>query len=274
MGTGTIMLWLILGGLVALVAWLYARHRGAAFEASIATLRSQIEAHQVGTTPELPPIVRTFAERAGGRIAGSRVIHRRHKASLSTSQGRPPIAITTDQWLNTRTPGFVWRAAASVSGAPVVVVDSYASGKGVLSARLFGVWQVAGGVGPDYDRGELMRYLSELPVHPDAILNNGALAWRQIDARTVDVAAESPSGSVTVTFAFDSHGDIVGMRAEDRPMAVSRTTVPTPWLGTYDKYRQFGEYRIPSYGEVGWLLPAGLFVYWRGAIVAYAPVRD
>lgn len=40
----------------------------------------------------------------------------------------------------------------------------------------------------------------------------------------------------------------------------------------YANYTEFGGYRIPAYGEVGWLLPDGLFTYWHGTITAYEPV--
>ncbi len=60
-------------------------------------------------------------------------------------------------------------------------------------------------------------------------------------------------------FFFDEAGDIVGMLAADRPMTVGRETVPTPWRGTYGEYRRFGGYRIPTQGEVSWVLPEGAF---------------
>jgi hypothetical protein len=128
---------------------------------------------------------------------------------------------------------------------------------------------VAEGRGPAFDKGELQRYLSELPVHPDAILNNAMLAWRQLGEGAVEVSGRSGAGSASVTFLFDKAGDIVGLEASDRPMSVGKTTVPTPWKGSFSKYKQFGRYRLPSHGEVGWALPDGLFTYWRGDVTMY-----
>jgi hypothetical protein len=154
-------------------------------------------------------------------------------------------------------------------GLPVTVIDSFAAGKGRLEARVAGTFQVAGGSGADFDKGELQRYLSELPVHPDAILNNGALRWRQIDPQTVEVTGQSSAGPASVSFSFDDAGDIVGMIAAERPMSVDGGTIPTVWQGSYSDYRKIGGYRIPMHGEVGWQLADGLFTYWRGDIVAY-----
>ena len=221
--------------------------------------------------PDLPAIVRSYALKAGGREGATLVFHARHKATLATSKEAPPIQIEADQWTGTAVPGIVWTARGTMNGLPVSVFDAFVDGHGELSARLLGAFQVAGGTGPDYDKGELMRYLSELPVYPDAILNLRSVVWQQIDDKTVSVTAQSATGDATVRFIFDDAGDIIGLEADDRPMEVNGVTVPTPWHGIYARYSEFGGYRIPSYGEVGWVLVDGLFTYWRGEVVAYEP---
>jgi hypothetical protein len=246
------------------------------FQRHIADLRSRMVAEQQGSglaLPVLPLIVRAYAERAGGHVGSVRVVHAQHQATLATAVNTPPIPITADQWTGTMTPGIVWSAAGTMNALPVRVIDAFVSGKGELTAKLLGAIQVAGGTGPDYDKGELMRYLSELPVYPDAILNNGALTWEQLDPATVRVSASYADGVASVRFIFDAAGDILEMRSDDRPMTVDGRTVATPWNGIYGRYTQFGPYRIPAYGEVGWVLPTGLFTYWHGTVTAYEPVE-
>ena len=246
------------------------------FSARMDNLKNQLTATQTvavddAARPELPDIVRDYAVRAGGREGAALVFHARHKATLATARGAPPLAIEAEQWTGIAVPGLVWIARGRMRGIPVVVFDAFVAGRGELRARLLGAFEVAGGAGADYDKGELMRYLSELPVYPDAILNLAGVIWRQLDDRTVSVTAHSATGEATVRFIFDETGDIVGLEADDRPMAVDGITVATPWHGKYARYARFGRYRIPTYGEVGWLLPDGLFVYWKGEVVHYAP---
>jgi hypothetical protein len=230
-----------------------------AFTARIKELRERMIASQQDValaTARLPEIVRAYAVRAGGRVGAPTVFHARHQAKLASSREAPPITIESDQWTGT-------------------VFDAYVEGRGELSARVLGAFQVAGGTGADYDKGELMRYLSELPVYPDAILNSSGLSWRQIDERAVEVSARSLAGTAVVRFIFDEAGDVVGLEADDRPMGRDDgTIVPTPWRGTYSDYRQFGRYWIPSYGEVGWELPTGFFTYWRGRVTSYEPLNE
>ena len=256
----------VLGAATAYV-WLQNRQ----FEARIDALRGEA----VGTadpalgTTVLPDIVRDYAIRAGGMVGGPSHVHLQHRAMLTTDRARPPISIEADQWLASYQPNLVWRGRGSMFGVPVTVVDSFVNGSGLLEARLAGVLPVAGGNGPAFDKGELQRYLSELPVHPDAILNNAMLSWRQVSDDVVEVSGPSSSGSASVKFFFDGAGDIVGLEASDRPMTVGKATVPTIWRGSFSRYKQFGRYRLPSYGEVGWVLPEGLFTYWRGEVTTY-----
>jgi hypothetical protein len=257
----------------AAVVWI----SGIAFAGKVDALRNRLIASQQVSAPaatNLPEIVRAYATRSGGRVGAPSVFHARHEATLSTTEGKAPIDLTAEQWTGTVVPGIVWVAEGAMSGLPVRVFDAYVDGGGELSARLLGVFPVAGGLGPDYDKAELMRYLSELPVYPDAILNAQGLIWRQIDARTVAVGARSRTGAAEVRFIFDDVGDIARMESDDRPMAGSDgMTVPTPWHGTYGDYRTFGRYRIPAYGEVGWVLPDRFFTYWRGTVVSYEPMN-
>jgi hypothetical protein len=264
----------VVAGLGVAWAWI----AGQSFAARMDDLREQMIAAQsqvpAGTAlPDLPGIVRAYALRAGGREGGVLVFHARHKATLATGgRDAPPIAIEADQWTGMTAPGIVWTARGTMNGLPVSVFDAFVDGRGELSARVFGAVQVAGGTGAEYDKGELMRYLSELPVYPDAILNLRDVVWKELDGRTVSVTARSATGDATVRFIFDDDGDIVRMEADDRPMETNGMTVPTPWHGLYSRYTTFGQYRIPAYGEVGWVLQDGLFTYWKGEIVAYEPM--
>jgi hypothetical protein len=76
-----------------------------------------------------------------------------------------------------------------------------------------------------------------------------------------------------VVFIFDAAGDVLAIEA-DRPRDVGGRSIPTPWRGTFSQYRAFGSHRLPAHGEVGWLLPEGLFIYWKGDIVSYEPADD
>ncbi len=70
-----------------------------------------------------------------------------------------------------------------------------------------------------------------------------------------------------VEFTVDDKGQVLGASAPDRPRAVGKLSVETPWSGSFGEYRTFDRVRIPSEAEVSWHLAEGQFTYWRGRIL-------
>jgi len=241
------------------------------FAARIEDVQRRLAAGQASTPapdPErLPELVRRFAERAGAVVGAPPVVRLDQSLTMRLGVDKPWQALTAVHWAGTRASGFVWHARGKMMGLGIGVVDAYVDGAGLLNARLLNSISVAMSEGVETDRGELLRYLAEIPLTPDAILNNPALVWTQVDDRRVSVATpvSATGGSVTVVFTFDEAGDIVEALA-DRPMIVDGTCTDVPWQGLFFDYRQLGARRIPTRAEVGWRLPDGLYTYFRGTI--------
>jgi hypothetical protein len=257
---------------------LYVAYAARGFAAYAGDLRQRLAAAQFDTRVEEiappPPLMRDFALRNGGRPGGPGLIEVRQTAELATAPGKSFFPLRARQTTGTRRAGFVWTASGTMPpGIPVSGLDAYVEGAGDFEIRIGGAVRVARAHDREAAIGELARYLAELPFYPDAILNAGGLAWRQLDERRVEVVAESNFGPVRVVFIFDAAGDIVAIEAE-RPREVGGRSIPTPWRGTFSQYRAFGSHRLPAHGEVGWLLPEGLFIYWKGDIVSYEPADD
>lgn len=264
-------IFLILAAFVIIAALIAQFVSSNAFTAKIDTLRQTLLKTQVSVPPDqalIPQLVREFALRNGGQVGGSAALVMTQRAEMRLQPDQPFFHIDATQLTGSRNPGFVWHATGAMGGIiPLQVVDSYVAGSGDLEARIAGSITVAHARGPDIDKGEAMRFLAELAWNPDAILNAAGLAWREIDGQTVEVTLETTSGSVLVTLLFDEAGDIVAIEATDRPRSVGKANIPTPWVGRFSNYERDGAYRWPRHGEVGWILPEGEFIYWRGDIL-------
>ena len=116
--------------------------------------------------------MRVLALRSGDTLGGPATVlaHQSAEMRLGPRQGFFPINAT--QLSGTRKPSFVWDARGNIAGVvPMHVVDSCVAGARLLEARLAGSIKVAHGTGPESDKGEMMRFPSELPWNPDANLN-------------------------------------------------------------------------------------------------------
>src|SRR4029077_7633680 len=87
---------------------------------------------------------------------------------------------------------------------------------------------------------------------------------------TVEVATRIARERVAVKLHFDAAGDIVGMSTGGRPRMVGKEVVDNAWSGASGEYREFNGVRLPTTGEVSWLLSDGPFTYFRGRVTSWS----
>jgi len=210
---------------------------------------------------EVPALVRRYLDgalRAGGSTP--RQVRVMQIGEMRQKPGGRWLPFTAVEEFAVEDVAFSWRARFPI--APLVwlrVVDRYAAGEGLLEARLWGLLRVMRACGQEASEGEVLRYLAELAWVPQAMLDNRRLAWRELDARAVEVATRVGSAKVTVRLEFDAAGDIVGTWCDARPYLEGKTSVTRPWAGRFTDYAVVGGIRMPTLGEVRWELPDGPF---------------
>lgn len=182
------------------------------------------------------------------------------------------MAFTATQTLSTRDCTFDWRAKFGPLGL-ISVRDALERGRGRLDVKALGIVPIASAPRtPELMRGELMRYLAELPWAPAAILLNSELRWREAGQDALAVSAGAGETLTEVVLDLDSDGRIVGAFAPDRPRSVGTAYLPTPWRGQFTDYRLHEGRWIPFAGEVAWEIDGRPEVYWQGTIKTWACV--
>ncbi len=258
---------LLLGVLVLLIlAQAIASRR---FVALARRMAARLTEGSVTQTAALPDQVRQFAVRNGAMPAGAlRAVEITQDAELQLSPDQPFWAAPATQTIALGAPGFVWFAETPGPLVPRVrVIDAFVEGEGRLIARLFGSIPVANASGADVTQAEAMRYLAELPWVPDAILGNPDVQWAVRDDGWIE--ARLPDYGATVRFRLEA-GDIVEMRADARPARdPDGTTTLRDWRAVFSDYAELGGRRIPTRGEVGYVLDGVYAPYWRGHITGY-----
>jgi len=198
----------------------------------------------------------------------------RQRGEIRLAPGRSWLPFEAEQHIRADVPAFRW--TARVRMAPllnVAVVDAYEDGRGRLDARLWRVLPLARGRGPTIDRGELLRYLAELPWCPLAYVGNPWLRLQAEDATHLRVGATDSTGDVSVRLTVGPEGDVLNAYTADRPRTVGTTCVATPWRGTFSDHRLLGGLRIPWHAVVAWELDDGPFECFRGEVTDLRCVR-
>ena len=214
-------------------------------------------------------MLRRYAERAlPGDQPSPRQIQITQRGKMWQKPDARAMRFTATQYLAVERIAFSWRARFPLLGPLALrVVDEYADGDGKLDVRLIGL-PLQRQRGPETTAGEALRYLAELPFVPHAIAHNRDLEWRELDERTVEVAARIGEQRLTVELEFDDEGDIVHSSSQDRRRKVGSEWLPTPWGGRFGDYTTLGGIRLPTSGEAYWDLADGPYVYWRGTILS------
>lgn len=168
-----------------------------------------------------------------------------------------------------RRPGFVWDARVQFApGVAVYVHDAYVAGRGILTAKLFGLLKLMDVPDtPALAEGELMRFLAESAWYPTALLPSQGVQSEAVDATSAKATLRDGNISVTMLFRFHEEGWIDSIRVEARGRLAENKVIPTPWEGRWSSYERRHGMLIPTEGEVAWLLPEVRRAYWRGRVV-------
>ncbi len=204
-------------------------------------------------------------EEAARNVRGVRIAEHGEMRSVPEAPWTP---FTAEETIDATGSGFCWEARMRSGRMRTVhVTDAYQEGHGRLVARVGGVIPVANLHGPDFDRGEIQRYLASIVQCPPILLLHPSLEWSAAGPRTLRVRdLQDPTGA-TVDHDLGEDGRPLGCRA-DRPRLVGKRTILTPWSAVCTDPKEWEGLRIPARNEVTWHLPEGPFVCFRSEITS------
>ncbi len=214
----------------------------------------------------LPAAVYDLAMRLGVKpeIRCSSVMLTQTGRMLRSLDSTSWMSFSAIQTISTHECAFDWQARFGLFGV-ISVRDALVDDQGSLDVRALGLIPIMRAQRTTaLTRGELMRYLAEIALVPDAILHNKVLRWRVDAADRFAVSAGSGDVEAEVVLTLDSHGRIVGTFAPDRPRSVTAPFLPTPWRGKLSDYRQHNGTWLPFAAEIGWEIDGKGVVYWQG----------
>jgi hypothetical protein len=218
----------------------------------------------------VPPPVRRFFERA--LTPGQRVVAGATCRQAGSFLVRPPRTwrpFRAVQTFDTRPPAFAWDARIrALPGVAITVRDTLADGQGAVSARLLGLVTLASAGGtPDVAVGALQRYLAEAVLLPTALLPREGVVWTAVDGHRARAALTTGATTASLEFAFGEDALVESVFAPDRPRDLGGgRSVPTPWRGRWFDPGVRDGMRVPTRGEVEWVLAEGPLPYWRAAV--------
>ena len=121
-------------------------------------------------------------------------------------------------------PAFSWRARFPMApGVALHVEDAFDGEHGWLVGKLWGWLPVMRQAGPEVDRGELARYLAEIPWNPAAYRHCPGITWEAVGAHVL--RARWGDDGLYVDLHADADGRITRVSCPNRPRGVGKTSM-------------------------------------------------
>jgi hypothetical protein len=155
----------------------------------------------------------------------------RQSGRFRLGRGQPWMAMAAEQSYTTDPPGFVWKARFKMWGLPLMSArDAYRDGHGHMFGKLAGLFTIFDARGEKLDQGTMVRFLSEMPWFPIALLGKN-ITWQAVDDHSADVTFSDAGRSVTGRMYFDDEGrqtnfEAMRYREINGDYALDRWTAP------------------------------------------------
>jgi hypothetical protein len=177
----------------------------------------------------------------------------KHKGQFKAGIDKDWMDIVGEQYATTEKPGFIWNGTTSL----FVARDLYISDSGRLIVTLMSIYNIINAKGPEYDEGELLRWLGESVMYPTNFLPDERLKWFPIDANSAKLIFDYKGLSLFFYFSFNEKGEITEMETQRFMSEESRET----WVIKVRDYKEWNKVVIPTSFEVLWRLKTGDFSY-------------
>lgn len=209
---------------------------------------------------DLPaPVRRYFLKTIREQRSFVSTVRLKHSGEFKTSLDGEWGAITGEEYFSAVPPAYIWKGSLGVASAK----DLYIDNSGRLAVYLLSAFRIINATGPQYDQGELLRWLTENVWFPSSFLSNENIIWKPVDNNTAQLLFSHNGVEIKARVDFNDRDEIISFEAE-RFMDKKRKEI---WSGTCSDYRETDGYRIPYKIEASWKLKDGIRPYARFVLV-------
>ena len=195
------------------------------------------------------------------RLAGFRA---RMTGRIRSAASAPWMPFTAEQHSFFDPPRRYFWMEATRGGVPIDGLHAYGEDTASMRIRVLSLIPVVSLSGAELMRTETVTVLNDMCIMAPASLLDPAIAWRSIDAQSVEATYKNGPHTVHAVLVFDEpSGVLVNFWSDDRPsLAADGTTmVAQRWSTPIAEYRAMPPYRLASRGEARYAAPDGDYAY-------------
>ncbi len=217
-----------------------------------------------GDLERVPPLVRGYLTRSGV-VGKPRVVNFRatFQAKMKNGRDAPWMSATAEMYEFFDPMARLFYMKAARGGIPFAVFHQYVGNDASMRVRIAGIWPMVNATGPTMTQSETVTLLNDMCFLAPATLLSASITWTPIDASQVRAEFTNGGHTISAILMFDTQGDLVNFRSEDRHQFDGTVDKQLPWLTPVSGYRDFGGIRLAEIGEAQWLEADGAWTYGR-----------
>jgi hypothetical protein len=153
---------------------------------------------------------------------------------------------------------------ARMAGLPVRVLHVYGNGQASMQVRLLGLFPVVHIQSAELFQAETVTLLNDMCLLAPGSLLDPRLRWRGLDADHAEVSLQLGAKPVKAKLSFNAEGALLNFESEDRyALGDDGVLRRLPFSTPVRDYKDYGGWRLASYGEAIYQYPEGPFTYGR-----------
>lgn len=250
--------WLFLAG----PAGLRAKYRSMAREGLSRAAESGVVTEE--DVARLPPPVERYLRRVG--VVGAPRVHSYHvrfTGRIRSSATSPWMPFVADQRSFVRPATRLFFMRARMMGLPVDALHAYLGEDASMQVKVLSMLSMVDVRGAALAEAETVTLFNDMCVMAPATLIDPSIGWTPLDERRVSATFTNAGHTIRATLVFDEAGDLVDFVSDDRgalqPDGV--TFQKQRWSTPLARHRQFGKFRLPSFGEARYHPSTGEYAY-------------
>ncbi|MGM0367109.1 MAG: DUF6544 family protein [Actinomycetota bacterium] len=213
--------------------------------------RKVIEKNSVERLPA--PVKRYLEYALNGRKEYIRTAKVRQSGYIRRKGSSRWLSFNAVQYFNGYKPSFIWVANTKVPPlAWVAARDMYFEGKGSMLVKLWSAFTITNFSGKEANISSFIRYVSEMPWLPTALLPSSYLKWEPVDNNSARAIISDGKNEAKITFTFNSRGEIAKVSTFDRFREEGGRHYKEKWSGFFRNYREVEGIKVPAELEAKW----------------------
>ena len=209
----------------------------------------------------MPTIVRKYLRYSG--VIGKEIpkfVRLKYRGLFKTDPKQEWTPFEAEEYVSLVTGDRIWYG--KFTQQPFDGKDIFINGKGNLTIRVMGLFNVVNLSGKEADISEMIVYVNDMMLYPSAFVNTN-IRWQTLSSNSVRATITVNGITASLDLYFKDSGELTNMISYERYATIGTNLVQAPWCTPIVRTESKFGMMLPVEGGALWKLMEGDYEYIR-----------